>query len=358
MTIFGIDVDQGRGVIDWPKVAASGVKFAIIRCVREGDLGVDTAYARNVAGARANALKPGAYAFLSGGGRAAKQAALFIATVGDPTGMFIVCDVESGALTPTAADVRTFQAALRAAWPNHPLLTYGSRGSTLGGLGTLADLGPLWLGDYGMNATGSPAAVYAGRGGAAAAQWHSTFGGWTHPDIWQFGSKGVVPGIAGSVDIDAIETADLAALTGSTGATPMHSFTTKPIGSAHFDAVPGHCCVTLDGSPWDGGWRVGTNWVIYGEITLTPPLPGGLAGADRASALLVMPTTKHDGTPWPAAKPACILRMDTDWPAGKTAVAPPPVAPPPPDTSPFTQADMDKAKADVKAKAIAAVSGI
>src|SRR5450830_841677 len=98
MTIFGIDVDQGRGVIDWPKVAASGIKFAIMRCVREGDLGVDTAYARNVSGARTNAITPGAYAFLSGGGRATRQAALFIATVGDPTGMLIVCDVESGAL--------------------------------------------------------------------------------------------------------------------------------------------------------------------------------------------------------------------------------------------------------------------
>jgi Domain of unknown function (DUF1906) len=105
------------------------------------------------------------------------------------------------------------------------------------------------------------------------------------------------------------------------GDPPMRSFTTKPIGSARFDAVPNHACVTLDGSPWDSGWPAGTNWTIYGEITLTPPLPGGLAGADRASALLVMPDTKHDGTPWVAAKPACILRMDTDWPAGKTAVA-------------------------------------
>jgi hypothetical protein len=123
------------------------------------------------------------------------------------------------------------------------------------------------------------------------------------------------------------------------GDPPMHSFTTKPIGSAKFDAVPAHACVTLDGSPWDAGWKAGTNWTIYGEITLTPPLPGGLAGADRASALLVMPTTKHDGTPWMAAKPACILRMDTDWPAGKTAA---PVAA---DTTPFTKADVDAAVA-------------
>ena len=81
------------------------------------------------------------------------------------------------------------------------------------------------------------------------------------------------------------------------------------------------------------------------EATLDTRLPGGVAGADRSHILLVRPDKKHDGTPWTAAKPACLLRMDTDWPAGKTAV---PVAT---DSTPFTQADIDKAVAADRAKA-------
>jgi lysozyme len=214
MTILGVDVASFQGTIDWPKVAASGIRFAIARCVREGDFGVDATYARNVAGARAAGLIPGAYAFLSGSGRAATQASLFIATIGDPTGMLIALDVEKGALTPTAADVRTFAAKWYAAHPDHPLLIYGSRGATLGGLGALADLGPLWLASYPRIDHASAADLYTLSGGAKSGNWTSPFGGWKGPAIWQFASSGVVPGISGSVDVDAIETADLAALTG------------------------------------------------------------------------------------------------------------------------------------------------
>ena len=31
MNVFGIDVSKHQGKIDWPKVAASGVRFAILR---------------------------------------------------------------------------------------------------------------------------------------------------------------------------------------------------------------------------------------------------------------------------------------------------------------------------------------
>jgi GH25 family lysozyme M1 (1,4-beta-N-acetylmuramidase) len=327
MTIFGIDVDQGRGVIDWPKVAASGIKFAIIRCVREGDLGVDVFYARNVAGARANALTPGAYCFLSGGGRATVQAKLFVATVGDPTGMLIVPDVESGALPPTAADLRAFVGVLRAAWPTHPLLIYG--GNLLRSLGRLVDLGPLWLADYGGNAVGSPAAIYAGRGGAAAAQWRSTFGGWTHPVIWQFGSKGRVPGISGNVDMDAIETADLAALTGSTVTSEVPMFITQSLG---------HCVTVTDARvyPEPGGVAIhsaitkGTRLRVFGgaagwrwvQLSLGGVESYGWVRADEVSSD-PEPLTVSDGAP--------------------------PVVPTAPDTTPFSQAD-------VAAKVAAAVT--
>jgi lysozyme len=348
MTTFGVDVSAGQGTIDWAKVKASGIRFGIARCVREGDLGVDASYARNVAGMRANGITPGAYCYLSGSGRAATQASLFIRTIGDPTGMLIALDVEKGALTPTAADVRTFAAAWHAVWPKHPLLIYGSRGATLGGLGTLADLGPLWLAAYPRTDHASAADLYTLSGGAKASQWASTFGGWKGPAIWQYGSTGVLPGISGSVDLDAIETADLAALTGentTAGDPPMRSFgRPDPIGLAHL-VGPGTAIVPLGGEPWDGPWPAGVTWSVYDDTqAFDVPLPGGIAGEDRASFLMVRPDVTHDGKPWPYAKPAALLKKNTDWPAGKL------VSPVAPDTSPFTQADIDaKVKAAVDA---------
>lgn len=51
----GIDVSDNQGVIDWAKVKASGVDFAILRSVR-GSGKADYQFAQNVAGCRANGL--------------------------------------------------------------------------------------------------------------------------------------------------------------------------------------------------------------------------------------------------------------------------------------------------------------
>ncbi len=63
----GIDVSVYQGNIDWAKVAASGVEFAIIRaCVRGyqyAKLSKDSNFDANVKGALANGLKVGAYVF-------------------------------------------------------------------------------------------------------------------------------------------------------------------------------------------------------------------------------------------------------------------------------------------------------
>jgi lysozyme len=206
-TRFGVDVSQWQGAIDWTKVAASGITFMVARCVREGGT-VDATYAGNVARAKAAGLTTGAYAFLAGGGVAGQQAATFIAAVGDPTGMLIALDIErpSSHPTPSAWAISTFVAAWRAAWPNHPLLLYGSRGGTLGTIGagtTLASSGSLWLANYGTNPAGVPVDVYAVRGGDASPLWHSTFSGWSRAMLWQFSSRGTVAGVAGRVDLDA-----------------------------------------------------------------------------------------------------------------------------------------------------------
>ncbi|MCR5478046.1 MAG: glycoside hydrolase family 25 protein [Lachnospiraceae bacterium] len=66
-TLIGIDVSKYQGEIDWNRVAAAGVEFAIIRCGYRGrstgTLVVDPTYERNIRGAKAAGLKVGIYFF-------------------------------------------------------------------------------------------------------------------------------------------------------------------------------------------------------------------------------------------------------------------------------------------------------
>ncbi len=63
----GIDVSKYQGSIDWSKVAAEGVEFAIVRLgyrgMNEGTLEPDVYYHQNMKGAAANGIKTGVYFF-------------------------------------------------------------------------------------------------------------------------------------------------------------------------------------------------------------------------------------------------------------------------------------------------------
>ena len=61
ISIPGIDVSEYQGVIDWEKVAAAGIKYAVLRAITKE--GVDKQFERNYQNARAAGLKVGAYAF-------------------------------------------------------------------------------------------------------------------------------------------------------------------------------------------------------------------------------------------------------------------------------------------------------
>ncbi len=67
ISVRGIDVSKFQGNINWKKVAASGVKFAIIRLgyrgMNEGTLEPDNYYKANIEGALANGIKVGVYFF-------------------------------------------------------------------------------------------------------------------------------------------------------------------------------------------------------------------------------------------------------------------------------------------------------
>ena len=58
--VKGIDVSEWQGVIDWDKVKAAGIQFAIIR-TGWGKTGVDKQFKRNVSEARRVGIKVGLY---------------------------------------------------------------------------------------------------------------------------------------------------------------------------------------------------------------------------------------------------------------------------------------------------------
>ncbi len=191
-TLFGVDVSAHQGRIKWPRVASAGISFSIARCVVENRK-VDTEFARNVAGARAAGIVPGAYAFLAGGGVAREMAKTFIDTVGDPTGMLCALDIERPTFhaVPTRADVDMFVDAWKLVHPHHPLLLYGSAKALISTLGRLADHGLFWMAWYPGGKGTAPSGYYSSIGGDAARQWKHPVGGWTGPTIWQFTSSGV-----------------------------------------------------------------------------------------------------------------------------------------------------------------------
>lgn len=66
--VKGIDVSKWQGDINWSQVAASGVKFAIIKCAgrstsAEGGLYEDSKFEKNIQGAIANGIQVGVYFF-------------------------------------------------------------------------------------------------------------------------------------------------------------------------------------------------------------------------------------------------------------------------------------------------------
>ncbi len=241
-TLFGVDVSPSQGVVDWAKVKAGGITFAVARCLRETGT-IDTTYRRNVDGAKTAGLVPGAYAFLVGG-NAKHQAQTFIKAVDDPKGMLIMLDVErpkmKSSAVPTAADISAFVGEWRAAHPGHPIMIYGSMGSVLGSIGKKANLhafGPLWLAFYRQGHTHAPAGFYESLGGNQANQWRLKFGGWSGATIWQYTSHNIhVPGIQKpdgtflAVDTNAFRgtRAELLALTGTAGPNPLVASPPKP----------------------------------------------------------------------------------------------------------------------------------
>src|SRR3954452_1229763 len=206
-TLEGLDVSHWQNTIDWLAVAAAGRSFSYIKASEDVDF-VDNMYATNRAAANAAGVGLGAHhsatpASSSGDGGA--EADHFVDTAKPASGDLLpVLDLErSGGLSQTAlitwvrdwldrVEERTGVRAVIYCSPNF-WKTY------MGDTTWFANNGyeVLWVAHW---TTASDPTVPGGAWGA---------NGWT---FWQYTSSGVVPGIAGRVDLNRFNGSDLKAV--------------------------------------------------------------------------------------------------------------------------------------------------
>ena len=192
--VRGIDVSRHQGTIDWARVAADDVTFAIIKASEGGDF-VDTEYAKNVAGARAAGVTVGAYHFFTLCRPGAEQAANFLAQIDDPASMLppVVdleytgnCDARPNSAT-LRAELEAFLAPVEAAFGRQAILymIYDFYDDHSAGLPKR----PLWT---------------------RWIAWEPRTSDWL---LWQYHNAGRVDGIVGDVDLNVLNgNADLADL--------------------------------------------------------------------------------------------------------------------------------------------------
>lgn len=110
--VRGVDVSHHQKEIDWPRVAADDVAFAIIKATEGGDH-VDRLFARNLSEAKAAGLAVGAYHFYRFCKSGAEQARNFLATVPhDPDLLPPVIDIEFSGNCPDRPSVDKLRAEI------------------------------------------------------------------------------------------------------------------------------------------------------------------------------------------------------------------------------------------------------
>lgn len=204
----GIDVSKHQGVIDWPKVKAAGIDFAIIRVgyrgYSTGKIADDTYFLKNITGALAAGIDVGAYFFSTAltESEAREEAAYCIKKLkGYNVTMPVVFDFEGYELknyrtygitkAQRTACCKAFAESVMDA--GYTTMLYGSKGN----IRTTYDIDalkyPLWIARY--------------AGGYDKILSDDKY----FPDItgysdriamWQYTSIGRVDGISGNVDMD------------------------------------------------------------------------------------------------------------------------------------------------------------
>ncbi len=191
MSMNGIDVSYHQGVIDWKKVAQSGIKFAMIRA-GYGCNTVDKKFIENICGAHTAGLKIGIYWFIYANNEAeaienADMCDRTIRLYKDIITMKVAADFEydsdaystrQGVRHTKESRTRIVKAFLeRLKSKGYDVCNYANPDYLKGKFGDLNEY-PLWLARYNVSM------------------------GDYKPWMWQYSSTGTVPGIDGNVDLN------------------------------------------------------------------------------------------------------------------------------------------------------------
>lgn len=201
----GIDVSHYQGVIDWGKVAGSGVVWAATKAT-QGTTFVDKTLSRNRAGMAEQRIKHRLFYHwlnpapllvrMSSTARIAdarKQAAHFVATVGRLLpGEGVMLDAEQDG-------IRADQAL---AWCQYVEAAFGRPVAVY--TGAYVAKGEIWKSAAIYN--GQRPRVFAAYSSEERAKAHAAPHRW---DVWQWTGTGRMPGVNGDVDIDQVDNAGI-----------------------------------------------------------------------------------------------------------------------------------------------------
>lgn len=191
-TVKGIDVSKWQGEIDWKKVKAAGIKFAMIRLgygsADGSDCGLDGWFERNVAGALKAGIDIGCYfySYATSVAAAKKEAAFVVKTLQKYKGVFTY---------PVAFDLEDkTQQSLGKTVLTDMVIAFGDAIEKAGFYCSLYS-NPNWLTNYLDDARIKRFDHWLAQW-ASAPTYTGAFG------MWQNSSKGSVDGINGNVDTD------------------------------------------------------------------------------------------------------------------------------------------------------------
>ena len=193
--ILGVDVSYWQGTIDWNKVKAQGINFAILRIGfmgwGSGALVADSTFARNISGAKAAGIKVGVYFYDAAitTQEAVEEASMCLEILGGQSLDYpIFIDMEDSGSTARNKDLTTEQRTLICQAFCNTIKNSGYKAGIYASSSYLTSelnmsrlsSNYIWVANWGVTKP-----YYSG-----------------HYDLWQYTQTGVVNGISGVVDMN------------------------------------------------------------------------------------------------------------------------------------------------------------
>lgn len=214
--VFGVDVSSIQKTIDFAAVKKAGYQFAILRTIlKKGTM--DTKFAENYAAVKKAGMKVGAYilSYAVSEMEAITSAQKIISALnGDKIPIFLDLESDGGQLDKIGrAGIANIAKAFMQTCQQHghPFYIYCNQDWYKNVIDASLKPYAIWIARYGKNDGGYDVTYKPNLG----------------EKIWQFSSRGVVPGINGNVDINACY--DISIFGGATSTPTPVQITTTPI---------------------------------------------------------------------------------------------------------------------------------